>query len=111
MSKCRFGMEFTCDSGNCINLDKRCNQVKDCDDASDEDKCKLIQLPETYREVQPPEPLNNSEPLAITTYIKIVSIDSIDTINMQVGLTVTINMKWKDLFLNFITCIRKCYMH
>ena len=28
MSKCKFGSQFTCDSGNCIDLDKRCNQMK-----------------------------------------------------------------------------------
>ena len=105
MSRCKFGTQFTCSSGNCIDLDKRCNQVKDCEDASDEEECKLIQLPETYREVQPPEPLNNSEPLDIITYIKIVSIDSIDTIDMQVGLTLTINMEWKDSRLTFANLI------
>ena len=29
MSKCRFGEEFTCNSGNCVGLEKRCNQVND----------------------------------------------------------------------------------
>ena len=105
LSQCRFGEQFTCDSGNCISLQKRCDQVKDCEDASDEMGCKLIQLPETYRKVQPPEPLNNSEPLPITTFIKIVRIDVIDTSNMQVGLTLSINMKWRDSRLIFANLI------
>ena len=105
MSTCSFGTQFTCDSGFCIELYKRCNQIKDCEDESDENDCKLIQLPNSYREVQPPEPLNSSEPLNIVTYVKIVSIDSIDTINMRVGLTMTINMKWKDSRLTFANLI------
>ena len=105
ISKCRFGEQFTCNSGNCIDLEKRCNQVIDCSDASDEDGCKLILVPNNYRNVQPPEPINNTEPLNIVTFITIESIDSIDTIDMQVGLTLTINMKWKDTRLTFANLI------
>ena len=45
ISKCRVGHHFTCDSGVCINLRKRCDQIIDCDDASDERGCSLIQIP------------------------------------------------------------------
>ena len=105
MSKCRFGKQFTCNSGNCVSLEKRCNQVKDCEDGSDENKCALIQLPKFYRKVQPPEPLNTSEPLQISTFIKILSIDVIDTKDMKMGLTLSINMKWRDSRLTFANLI------
>jgi len=106
MSKCRFGEEFTCDSGNCIALDKRCNQNKDCDDESDENGCRLVQFPETYRKIQPPAPQSSSEPLPIYTFIEIIGIDEIDTLNMHVGLTLKIYMQWKDARLTFMNLIR-----
>ena len=31
--------EFTCDSGQCIELSRKCNDVIDCTDGSDERKC------------------------------------------------------------------------
>ena len=68
-SKCHFGSEFTCKSGHCIALRKRCDNVPDCLDKSDEVGCKLIIRPETYRKVQPPEPMNRSEALPITTQV------------------------------------------
>ena len=105
MSNCRFGEEFTCDSGNCIKMQDRCDQVPQCDDSSDENGCKMVHLPQTYRKVQPPEPVNSSKPLRIKTFIKIVSIDIIDTINMKVGLTLSINMKWRDSRLTFANLI------
>ena len=81
MSRCLFGHEFTCDSGNCIEIDKRCDQIKDCEDRSDEENCNFVRLSKTYSKVIPPEPSNTSKPLDILTYVKIISIDTIDTIN------------------------------
>ena len=104
-SKCEFGSEFTCDSGRCIDLSKRCDYVPDCPDKSDEFGCKLILRPETYREVQPPEPMNRSEALPIQTQIEILTIDSIDTINMVVGITINIRLYWKDSRLKFSNLI------
>lgn len=34
--------QFTCDSGDCISLIKRCDTFPDCTDWSDEDKCDLV---------------------------------------------------------------------
>ena len=101
LSTCKFGLQFTCNSGSCVDLENRCNQTIDCSDGSDEQGCKLVQVPATYRKVAPPKPLNHSTPLAITTFIEIVSIDTINTIDMKVGLTLNIIMRWLDSRLKF----------
>ena len=36
-SHCEFGTEFTCDSGHCVSIKTRCDDMIDCADGSDED--------------------------------------------------------------------------
>ena len=36
--------EFTCDDGQCVRMEKRCNQLSDCRDESDEVNCYLLVL-------------------------------------------------------------------
>ena len=45
LSKCHFPIQFTCDSGHCIDIKKRCNEEKDCADGSDEKSCSLVAIP------------------------------------------------------------------
>ena len=47
--------EFSCDSGNCIDLMKRCDKLDDCEDGSDEHLCHLLRVDSSrYRKVDPP---------------------------------------------------------
>ena len=101
LSKCRFGEQFTCDSGSCIDIEGRCNRINDCDDESDEYNCELVKFTTNYHKEQPPKTHNISGPIHISTFIKIESIDFIDTIKMHVGLTFEINQKWNDPRLTF----------
>ena len=36
--------EFTCDDGQCVSMVKRCDQLPDCEDGSDEEGCRLFSL-------------------------------------------------------------------
>ena len=42
LSTCTPGKEYTCSSGACIEIYKRCDGNIDCTDASDEENCKKI---------------------------------------------------------------------
>lgn len=95
-SQCKFGDEFTCNTGHCILLEKRCNGVKHCDDGSDEENCNFVIIPKSYRKVKPPK-----SGTRILTRLEILSIDTIDSINMRVGLTIELSMKWCDNRLRF----------
>lgn len=101
MSICNFGTEFTCDSGYCIDINKRCDENYDCLDGSDEKFCSLVNVPFSYKKDNPPKTNNSKVPLELHTQITIINIDSIDTVNMIVGLTIEISMKWLDERLTF----------
>ena len=47
MSDCH-PKKFTCDSGHCIELDKKCDSVIDCSDGSDELNCEFLLVKEDY---------------------------------------------------------------
>ena len=40
--------KFTCDSGHCIDLDKKCDSVVDCVDRSDELNCEFLLVKQNY---------------------------------------------------------------
>ena len=101
-SVCNFPSEFTCDSGTCVDIFKRCNNRKDCDDGSDEDNCTMLRLSHSYDKSTPPElPDDVEESNDIHASVQIINIDFIDTVNMVVGLTIDLTLKWKDYNINF----------
>ena len=76
-SRCEFGEEYTCTSGHCIDIKKKCDGNIDCDDRSDENHCSLVKIPKSYKITQPPD-------TNILTRIWIQDIHNIDTKNMQI---------------------------
>ena len=40
--------EFTCSDGQCIDINKRCDQIVHCRDESDEEDCRLLVLKKGY---------------------------------------------------------------
>ena len=41
--------EFTCHDGQCIKMEKRCDQILNCRDRSDENDCSLLVLNDGYK--------------------------------------------------------------
>ena len=73
--------EFTCDDGKCINITQRCNNIEDCDDVSDEKKCKTISIdPEKYLKSKPPRSVDALFKLPITLSCDIMLIQSIQEV-------------------------------
>ena len=102
LSKCKFGNEFTCDSGQCIEMRKRCDGINDCGDASDEMKCNLVEIPGSYDKIVPPFIAEEShKPVPLSTRVDIYSIDMINTLEMMIGITFLLNFKWSDGRLDF----------
>ena len=41
--------QFTCNGGQCIDIEKRCDLNEDCNDFSDEENCQLIHMKGRYK--------------------------------------------------------------
>ena len=46
--------EFTCDDGQCVDIGKRCDQILNCRDESDEQDCAILELKSGYNKMIPP---------------------------------------------------------
>ena len=102
LSVCDFPDQFTCNSGDCIDIFKRCDNKKDCGDGSDEKSCQFMRIPPSYEKSLPPENLENiGKPNQIFPNIKINRVDFVNTVDMVVGLTIKLTLKWKDYHVKF----------
>ena len=52
--------EYICDNGLCIDLEKRCDGVMDCLDSSDEFRCRMVDVDQSYSKFMAPIILSNS---------------------------------------------------
>ena len=101
ISVCKFKDEFSCSSGACINIYKRCDNVIDCEDESDEKDCKIFKLPESYDKSSAPKNGGEEGKASLYTTVDIINIDKIDTIAMEVGLTIELAVEWRDKNVEF----------
>ena len=46
--------EFTCSDGQCVAMHYRCDQVVQCRDQSDEEKCEILAIKKSYNRKVPP---------------------------------------------------------
>ena len=107
-SACVVGREFTCDSGHCISLNKRCDNTRDCLDGSDEDECILVNIPESYEKQVPPKGEHGASlPVGIKIFVE--NINQVDTKNMMIDTSLKLMMDWRDSRLKFRNLKREAH--
>ena len=99
-STCDIHRHFTCDSGTCIKVRKRCDNTIDCADGSDEYDCVEVDIPSTYDKLNPPKSENNDS-LHVNVSIIIKNINQINTVKMMIDSSLDVTMEWTDSRLMF----------
>ena len=90
--------KFTCDDGQCIHMEERCDQLPQCKDESDERECKILVLKKGYNKNVPPIISLGGKKGRVNVSIsidllKLVDIDEADyTIEIQFEIT----LAWKE---------------
>ena len=101
LSGCHSEKHFTCDSGQCILLIQRCNQVPDCEDKLDKKRCDLVLLEDGYNKRIPPITTTlstGSTVMPVTCDVSIVlsKVVHIDEENHAIEFQFEILLEWKD---------------
>ena len=93
MSGCQQG-NFTCDNGQCVNMEKRCNQKVDCSDDSDERNCRVLVLNDGYNKRLPPKNIGDSVDVNVT--IDVLRLVDIDENDYSIKIQFEIKLIWKE---------------
>ena len=91
--------KFTCDDGQCITIEQRCNQVPDCRDMSDERNCQLIVLGGDYNKNIPPIGRTTDGaaiPANVSISITLMKVVYIEERDHSIHLQFEINFQWKE---------------
>ena len=94
MSACKDG-KFTCDDGQCVSMEERCNQLLECRDGSDEDNCNVVVLSKSYNKNVPPITRKN-EKANVSISLDILKLVDIKEEDYSIEIQFSITLKWND---------------
>ena len=81
-------------------MEERCNQIMDCKDKSDENKCKLIVFEENYNKNVPPFTISNKDqslvPAKVTVSTQLENVLAISEFSHTIDLKIGITLKWYE---------------
>ena len=97
MSGCQEG-EFTCNDGQCVSMEQRCDQLPHCRDTSDEIGCDILNLKNSYnRNIPPIRSINGSKvAVDVNTSIDIFKLVDINEEDYSIEIQHQISMVWKE---------------
>ena len=91
---------FTCNDGQCVSIDERCNQISNCRDESDEENCVMLVIKDNYNKKIAPFGYDYVENVVIPVDVKvsmaIMDILSIQEVNLVYVLKFRFLMEWYD---------------
>ena len=87
--------EFTCNDGQCVSMDVRCDQLPDCRDKSDERGCSILVLEEGYNSNVPP--VNSRYPLNVSVSLHLLKLVDINEDDYSIEIQFEITLEWKEI--------------
>ena len=94
--------EYTCNDGQCVQMDQRCDQIPNCKDRSDEKGCQLVVLNQGYNKEVPPFVSFNTThagriiPVEVNVSIELFDVMSIDEVENTIDFKFEIDLQWFD---------------
>ena len=101
MSGCSDG-QFTCNNGDCVSMEVRCDQAIDCYDKSDEENCEIISLERSYRKTAPPVSLviklkdRQVTPANVRVTFTLLDISAIREADNEIDIKFTAELEWLE---------------
>ena len=96
--------EFTCNDGLCVPMEKRCDGRFHCEDLSDEEGCKKVNIKKQYSKLSIPYELDEDEnvlQLKLNVSIKIIEILKVEEIDSIFKLKFYLLSSWDDDDLSY----------
>ena len=98
--------KYTCNDGQCIPQDFRCDGKVQCDDSSDESSCSFFILDDGNfqyynKDMVPPPPQNSEEKLEVDIFINIENIIEINEVEEFIQLKFNTTREWYDKRLTY----------
>ena len=101
LTSCR-ETQFTCNSGQCVEMEDRCDQLADCRDESDERDCHLLILKEGYNKKIPPlrpvtdKNLRSVASLPVRVSITLLKIVDLLEVKHSIDIKFAIEVEWYE---------------
>ena len=96
---------FTCNDGQCVDMDLRCDQAPNCNDGSDEQNCKMLIMNENYNKKIAPLIVDSStfeiHPTNVLVSLNIVDILKLIEVDHEYVLKFKFVMEWYDHRLTY----------
>jgi len=104
LTTCSYG-EFTCNDGQCIDIEQRCDQTSNCLDESDEDECKMIFMKDNYNKKIAPfifDKINNRNiPVNVNVSMSVIDIIKIEEVDHTFTLKFRLVLEWYDYRIKY----------
>ena len=102
LTGCKEG-EFTCDDGQCISMEERCNQLPNCRDKSDETGCEILCLENGYNKRVPPitsltahQPSNSVMSVPVGIWLTLMKVVAIEEEEHSIELQFQMSLEWRE---------------
>ena len=115
LTGCKEG-QFTCDDGQCVAIEQRCNQLTNCRDKSDEIGCKILTLGYGYSKKIPPITSTTQyddfmRPVAVKISLTLLKVVAIEEERHSIELQFQITLEWKENRATYHNLKRKSYLN